>query len=55
VRTGSKHERREGEQGDAQKVVTIISTDKAKTQTYCDIHKLSEQIAEANEKKENGR
>jgi hypothetical protein len=32
--------------GDAQKVVTIISGDKAKTQAYCDIRKLSEQIEE---------
>jgi uncharacterized protein YcbK (DUF882 family) len=38
--------------GDAQKVVTIISGDKIKTQTYCDIHKLAEQVAEANEKKD---
>ena len=29
--------------GDAQKVVTIISGDKAKTHTYCDIKKLGEQ------------
>jgi peptidoglycan hydrolase CwlO-like protein len=38
--------------GDAQKVVTIISGDKAKTQAYCDIRKLSEQIAEASAKKD---
>ena len=38
--------------GDAQKVVTIISGDKAKTQAYCDIKKLSEQIDEASAKKE---
>jgi peptidoglycan hydrolase CwlO-like protein len=37
---------------DAQKVVTIISGDKAKTQAYCDIKKLSEQIAEASAKKD---
>ena len=37
---------------DAQKVVKIISGDKAKTQTYCDIGKLNEQIEEANEKKD---
>ena len=38
--------------GDAQKVVTIISGDKAKTQTYCDIAKLGEQIEQANENKD---
>jgi uncharacterized protein YcbK (DUF882 family) len=38
--------------GDAQKVVTIISGDKAKAQAFCDIHKLAEQVAEANEKKD---
>ena len=27
--------------GDAQKVVTIISGNKIKTQAYCDIHKLA--------------
>ena len=27
---------------DAQKVVTIISGDKIKTQAYCDIHKLAQ-------------
>ena len=37
---------------DAQKVVKIISSDKAKTQTFCDIGKLGEQIEEANEKKD---
>ena len=36
---------------DAQKVVKIISGDKAKTQTYCDMTKLGEQIEQANEKK----
>jgi flagellar motility protein MotE (MotC chaperone) len=36
---------------DAQKVVTIISGDKAKTQTYCDIQKLGEQMRQAYEKK----
>jgi hypothetical protein len=36
---------------DAQKVVTIIRGDKAKTQTYCDIQKLEEQIEQAHEKK----
>jgi hypothetical protein len=37
---------------DVQKVVNIISGDKAKTQTYCDIGKLNEQIEEANEKED---
>ena len=36
---------------DAQKVVAIISGDKAKTQTYCDIQKLGEQMAQAHEKR----
>jgi hypothetical protein len=35
---------------DAQKVVTIISGDKAKTQTYCDIQKLGVQLEPAYEK-----
>ena len=39
-------------EGDAQKVVTIISRDKIKTQAYCDIHKLAKQVAEAKEKKD---
>jgi hypothetical protein len=34
----------------AQKVVTIISGDKAKTQTYCDMTKLGEQIEQAMKK-----
>ena len=37
---------------DAQKVVKIISGDKAKTQTYCDMTKLGEQIEQANEKRD---
>jgi hypothetical protein len=37
---------------DAQKVVKMISGDKAKTQTYCDIAKLGEEIEQANEKKD---
>ncbi|MGA7011858.1 MAG: hypothetical protein WBZ16_05890 [Pseudolabrys sp.] len=37
---------------DVQKVVTLISGDKAKTQSYCDIGKLNEQIEEANDKKD---
>src|SRR5450756_2543055 len=36
----------------AQKVVKMISGDKAKTQTYCDMAKLGEQIEQANEKKD---
>ena len=35
---------------DAQKVVTIISGNKAKTQTYCDMAKLFNQIERAGEK-----
>jgi hypothetical protein len=35
----------------AQKVGTIISGDKIKIQAYCDIQKLAEQVAVANEKK----
>src|SRR5262245_62268712 len=38
---------------DAQKVVRIISGDKAKTQTYCDMVKLGEQIEQATDKKDN--
>ena len=37
---------------DAQRVVKIISSDKAKSQTYCAIGELGEQIEEANEKKD---
>jgi ABC-type transporter Mla subunit MlaD len=36
----------------AQRVFQIISGDKAKTQTYCDIGKLGEQIEQADEKKD---
>ena len=32
--------------------MTIISGDKAKTQTYCDMKKLAEQIEEASAKKD---
>jgi hypothetical protein len=35
---------------DAQKVLNIISGDKVKTQTYCDIAKLGDQIEEADPK-----
>ena len=38
--------------GDAQKVVTIISGDKAKTQTYCDMQKFALRIEEAHKKKD---
>jgi hypothetical protein len=38
---------------DAQEVVRIISGDKAKAQTYCDMVKLGEQIEQANDKKDN--
>jgi hypothetical protein len=37
-------------EGDAQKVVTIISSDKIKTQTYREIMKLGEQVGQAYEK-----
>jgi hypothetical protein len=38
--------------GDAEKVVTIISGDKAKTKTYCDMEKLALQAEEASAKKD---
>jgi hypothetical protein len=38
--------------GDAEKVVTIISGDKAKTKTYCDMEKLAKEIEEAHKKKD---
>ena len=38
--------------GDAQKVVTIISGDQAKTQTYCDIRNLGEQMERAYENRD---
>jgi hypothetical protein len=41
--------------GDARKVVTIISGDKAKTQAYCDVQKLALQIEEASKKKDHGK
>ena len=37
---------------DAQKVVKMISADKAKTQVYCDMAKLGEQMDEAEQKKD---
>src|SRR5262245_9615102 len=36
--------------GDAQKVEAIISGDKAKTQAYCDVRKLSDQYDQASQK-----
>ena len=38
---------------DAQNVVKIISGDKAKTQTYCQIDELSEQVTQAAQNKDN--
>jgi hypothetical protein len=37
---------------DVQRVVKIIVADKAKTQTYCDLAKLDEQIAQAEQSKD---
>jgi hypothetical protein len=37
---------------DAQKVVAIISADKAKTKTYCDMSKIGDQIEQADQKKD---
>jgi len=37
---------------DAQKVVKMISADKAKTQTYCDMSKIGEQLDQADQKKD---
>ena len=37
---------------DVQKVVKIISSDKAKTRAFCDIGKLGEQIEDADEKRD---
>jgi hypothetical protein len=38
---------------DSQKVVSIISGDKTKTRTYCQISHLNDQIGEANEQQDN--
>lgn len=38
---------------DAQKVVNMISGDKGKTQTYCDLVKLGDQFAEVDPKDTN--
>ncbi len=40
---------------DAQKIIDIISGDKAKTQIYCDIGNLSAEIEEADQKKDTKR
>ena len=40
---------------EVERVVKIISADKAKTQTYCELGKLNDQIAQAEEKKDNRR
>ena len=37
---------------DAQKVLKIISGDKAKTRIYCEMAKLGDQMEQANEKKD---
>jgi peptidoglycan hydrolase CwlO-like protein len=37
---------------DAQKVLEIIGRDKAKTQAYCDMAKLGDQMEQANEKRD---
>ena len=38
---------------DAQKVVSIISGDEAKTQTYCEAREIAEQIVQAGQQKDN--
>jgi hypothetical protein len=38
---------------DAEKVVQIISSDKAKTQIYCQMLKLSDEVAQADQKSDN--
>jgi hypothetical protein len=40
----------EGDQADAQKVLKIISSDKAKTRIYCQMARLGDQMQQANEK-----
>jgi hypothetical protein len=37
---------------DVQKVVAMISADKAKTQAYCQLSKINDQMAEAQDKKD---
>ena len=39
-------------EGDAEKVATIIRSDRIKTKTYCDLQKLAKQIQKANQKKD---
>jgi hypothetical protein len=39
-------------EADAQRVVSIIKGDKVKTQVYCEINDLGEQIGEADQKKD---
>jgi hypothetical protein len=41
--------------GEAEKVATIIRSDKAKTQAYCDLQKLAERIRKAHQKKDRKR
>jgi mevalonate kinase len=50
---GSKPTPAKVTKADAQKVLRIISSDKAKTRIYCDMNKLGEQIEQANEKNDN--
>jgi hypothetical protein len=38
---------------DAQKVVSIISADEAKTQTYCQVSDIAKQIVQAGQQKDN--
>jgi len=48
VRAGSKSNYPEGDHtSDAHKVATIIRSDKTKTQTYCEINKVSDQMNQA--------
>ena len=37
---------------DADRVIKLVSADKAKTQTYCEIAKIGEQIEQADQKKD---
>src|SRR5215510_14723353 len=40
---------------DAQKVVSIISGDEAKTQTYCEAREIAKQVLQAEQRKDNER
>jgi ABC-type transporter Mla subunit MlaD len=40
---------------DAQRVVSIVKGDKAKTQVYCEINDLGEQIGEADQKRDDNK